>query len=164
MSTPTGTSCGAINVRASTSAISSKVPPVAALEAKAPFVRHATTQMDFDAEAIAGWVRARRAAGLALEVVVGVAGVADPKRLMGIAARIGVADTKRFLTRNMRFAATLAKSGGLYRPTGFVEALAPLLVEPGAGVTGLHLYTFNGVGATDAWRREELARLADAAG
>jgi len=137
---------------------------LAALEAKAPFVHHATTQMDFDAEAVAGWVRARRAAGLALDVVVGVPGVADPKRLMGIAARIGVADTKRFLGKNLRFAATLAKSGGLYKPSGFVEALAPLLAEPGAGVTGLHLYTFNGVGATDAWRREELARLADAGG
>jgi methylenetetrahydrofolate reductase (NADPH) len=137
---------------------------LAALEAKAPFVDHATTQMDFDAAAVAAWVRARRAAGLELDVVVGVPGVADPKRLMGIAARIGVADTKRFLGKNLRFAATLAKSGGLYRPTGFVEALAPLLVEAGTGVSGLHLYTFNGVGATDAWRREELARLGDAPG
>ncbi|HYO44984.1 MAG TPA: hypothetical protein VES19_17435 [Candidatus Limnocylindrales bacterium] len=136
---------------------------IAALDAKAPFVGHATTQMDFDAGAVAAWVRARRAAGFGLDVVVGVPGVADPKRLMGIAARIGVADTRRFLGKNLRFAATLAKSGGLYRPTGFVEALAPLLVEPGAGVTGLHLYTFNGVGATDAWRREELERLAAAA-
>ena len=133
---------------------------LAALDAKAPFVRHATTQMDFDAGAVAAWVRARRAAGLALDVVVGVPGVADPKRLMGIAARIGVTDTKRFLTKNLRFAAGLARSGGLYRPTGFVEALAPLLVERGSGVTGLHLYTFNGVGSTDAWRREELERLA----
>lgn len=137
---------------------------LAALQAKAPYVGHATTQMDFDAGAVAAWVRARRAAGLELDVVVGVPGVADPKRLVGIAARIGVADTKRFLGKNLRLAATLARSGGLYRPTGFVEALAPLLVEPGAGVTGLHLYTFNGVAATDAWRREELDRLADPAG
>jgi methylenetetrahydrofolate reductase (NADPH) len=137
---------------------------LAALEAKAPYVDHVTTQMDFDAGAVASWVRARRAAGLGLEVVVGVPGVADPMRLLGIATRIGVADTKRFLGKNLRFAAGLARSGGLYRPTGFVEALAPLLAEPGAGVSGLHLYTFNGVGATDAWRREELERLGDGGG
>ena len=137
---------------------------LAALDAKAPYVRHATTQMDFDAGAVSAWVQARRAAGLRLDIVVGVPGVADPKRLMGIAARIGVADTRRFLGKNLRLAAGLAKSGGLYRPTGFVESLAPLLVQQGAGVTGLHLYTFNGVGATDAWRREEMERLADAAG
>ncbi len=137
---------------------------IAALEAKAPYVHHATTQMDFDADAVATWVRARRAAGLGLDIVVGVPGVADPRWLMGIAARIGVADTKRFLGKNLRFAAGLAKSGGLYRPTGIVEVLASLLAEPGAGVTGLHLYTFNGVGATDSWRREELQRLWDQAG
>ena len=133
---------------------------LAALDAKAPYVRHVTTQMGFDPGAVAAWVRARRAAGMTLDVVVGVPGVADPKRLMGIAARIGVADTKRFLARNLRFAAGLARSAGLYRPTGFLEGLAPLLADPAAGVTGLHLYTFNGVEAADAWRREQLERLA----
>ncbi len=97
---------------------------------------------------------------MTLDVVVGVPGVADPKRLMGIAARIGVADTKRFLAKNLRFAAGLARSAGLYRPTGFLDGLAPLAADPAAGVTGLHLYTFNGVDATDAWRREQLERLA----
>ena len=135
-----------------------------ALEAKTPFVHHATTQMDFDASRVATWIAVRRAAGLRLDIVVGVPGVADPVRLAGIAARIGVRDTRRFLGKNLRLATTLAKSGGLYRPTGFVEHLGPLAADPGAGVTGLHLYTFNGVGVTDAWRREELARLADPAG
>jgi methylenetetrahydrofolate reductase (NADPH) len=132
---------------------------LAALEAKAPFVQHVTTQMDFDATRVAAWVAQRRAAGLALDVVVGVPGVADPVRLMGIAARIGVKDTKRFLAKNLRFATSLARSGGLYRPTGFMTELAPLLADPAGGVTGLHLYTFNGVAATDAWRREQLDRL-----
>lgn len=137
---------------------------LAALDAKARLVQHVTTQMGFDPGAVASWVTERRTAGLVPDVVVGVPGVADPVRLAGIAARIGVRDTKRFLTRNLRFAAGLARSGGLYKPTRFVEALAPLLADPAARVTGLHLYTFNGVEATDAWRREQLGRLADAAG
>jgi methylenetetrahydrofolate reductase (NADPH) len=133
---------------------------LAALVAKAPHVRHVTTQMGFDPGAVAAWVRARRAAGMALDVVVGVPGVADPKRLLGIAARIGVKDTRRFLTRNLRFATGLARSAGMYRPTAFLDGLAPLLADPAAGVTGLHLYTFNGVDVTDGWRREQLERLA----
>jgi hypothetical protein len=38
-----------------------------------------------------------------------------------------------------------------------VQDLAPLLADPAARVTGLHLYTFNAVEATEAWRRSMLA-------
>ena len=115
--------------------------------------------MDFDTEAIARWVRARRAEGFDRDVVLGVPGVADPQKLLSIAARIGVKDAKRFLVKNLRFVTGLAKSGGFYKPTGFVEDLAPLIADPAARVTGLHLYTFNAVEATEAWRQSELAKL-----
>jgi len=131
-----------------------------ALVDKAPFVAHVTTQMDFDSKAVASWVRARRVEGFAPGVIVGVPGVADPQKLMSIAARIGVKDAKRFLVKNLRFVTGLAKSGGFYKPTGFVEGIAPLLADPSAKVTGFHLYTFNAVEATEVWRRalaEDLA-------
>ncbi|HEX5824390.1 MAG TPA: methylenetetrahydrofolate reductase, partial [Candidatus Limnocylindrales bacterium] len=137
---------------------------VAALRDKAGYVDHVTTQMDFDTGAIARWVRARRAEGFAPDVVVGVPGVADPQKLLSIAARIGVKDAKRFLVKNLRFVTGLARSGGFYKPTGFVEALAPLLADPVARVTGLHLYTFNAVEATEAWRRSMVETLGGAAG
>jgi methylenetetrahydrofolate reductase (NADPH) len=127
-----------------------------ALRDKAPYVAHVTTQMDFDTKAIASWVRARRAEGLAPAVIVGVPGVADPQKLLNIAARIGVKDAKRFLVKNLRFVTGLAKSGGFYKPTGFVEGIAPLLADPDANVTGFHLYTFNAVEATEAWRQSML--------
>ncbi len=131
-----------------------------ALRDKAPYVRHVTTQMDFSAAAVAAWVRARRAEGFEPEVVVGVPGVADPQKLLSIAARIGVKDARRFLVKNVRFVTGLAKSGGFFKPTAFVESLAPLIADPAARVTGFHLYTFNAVEATEAWRQEELAKLA----
>jgi methylenetetrahydrofolate reductase (NADPH) len=133
---------------------------VAALRDKAPFVDHVTTQMDFDTAAIADWVRAQRADGLTPEIVIGVPGVADPQKLLSIAARIGVKDAKRFLVKNLRFVTGLARSGGFYKPTGFVEGIAPLLADPLAHVTGFHLYTFNAVEATESWRQSMLARLA----
>ena len=130
-----------------------------ALVDKAPYVKHVTTQMDFDTAAISRWVRARRAEGFAPDVVVGVPGVADPQKLLSIAARIGVKDAKRFLLKNVRFVTGMARSGGFYKPTGFVEDLAPLLADPAARVTGLHLYTFNAVEATEAWRQSMLETL-----
>ncbi len=130
-----------------------------ALRDKAPFVAHVTTQLDFDTKAIERWVRARRTEGFEPGVVVGVPGVADPQKLLSIAARIGVKDAKRFLVKNLRFVTGLARSGGFYKPTSFVEAMAPLLADPKAGVVGFHLYTFNAVEATEAWRRSMLERL-----
>jgi methylenetetrahydrofolate reductase (NADPH) len=138
------------------------IPDVALAEAlrdKAPYVDHVTTQMDFDATAIARWVRARRAEGFEPDVIVGVPGVADPQKLLSIAARIGVKDAKRFLVKNLRFVTGLARSGGFYKPTGLMEELAPLLADPAARITGLHLYTFNAVEATESWRRSMLERL-----
>ena len=132
----------------------------AALREKARFVDHVTTQMDFDVKAIASWVRREREAGLRPEVVVGVPGVADPQKLLSIAARIGVKDAKRFLVKNLRFVTGLAKSGGFYKPTGFVEDIAPLLANPDAKVTGFHMYTFNAVEATEEWRQSMLETLA----
>jgi len=131
-----------------------------ALRDKAPYVAHVTTQMDFDTGAIARWVRARRAEGFEPDVVVGVPGVADPQKLLSIAARIGVKDAKRFLVKNLRFVTGLARSGGFYKPTRFVEDLAPLLADPSARVTGFHLYTFNAVEATETWRQTILETLA----
>ena len=77
-----------------------------------------TTQLCFDPGAIATWIAARRAEGIALPVHVGVPGVAEPHKLLAISARIGVADTHRFLTKNIRFVARLMRSGGFYRPDG----------------------------------------------
>ena len=130
-----------------------------ALRAKAEFATSMTTQMCFDAGAIATWLAARRAEGLALPVRIGIPGVAEPHRLLAIGARIGVADTRGFLSKNTRFVARLVRSGGFYRPDRLLEELAPTASRPGSGVIDFHLYTFNNVAATEAWRAGYLARL-----
>jgi methylenetetrahydrofolate reductase (NADPH) len=127
-----------------------------ALRDKAPYVQHVTSQMDFDTTLITRWVHGLRAEGFTTDIVIGVPGVADPQKLLNVAARIGVKDAKRFLVKNLRFVTGMARSGGFYKPTGFVEALAPLLADDAAGVTGFHLYTFNAVEATEAWRHSML--------
>jgi methylenetetrahydrofolate reductase (NADPH) len=130
------------------------------LRAKAAFASYMTTQLCFDPTAIGTWLRARRAEGLELPVHVGIPGVAEPHRLLAIAARIGVADTHRFLSKNVRFVARLIRSGGFYRPDALLDGLAPVVADPTAGIVDLHLYTFNAVAATEAWRRQYRGRLA----
>ena len=131
-----------------------------ALHAKVPFASYMTTQLCFDPAAIGTWLAARRAEGIGLPVHLGVPGVAEPQRLLAISARIGVADTHRFLVKNTRFIARLIRSGGFYRPDGLLEGLAPTAADPAAGIVDLHLYTFNAVGLTERWRKDYLAKLA----
>jgi methylenetetrahydrofolate reductase (NADPH) len=130
-----------------------------ALRAKTEFASYITTQLCFDPVAIATWVAARRAEGISQPVHVGIPGVAEPQKLLTIAARIGVADTHRFLVKNVRFVTRLIRSGGFYRPDGLLEGLAPSVADPATGISGLHLYTFNAVDATEDWRRAYLGRL-----
>jgi len=137
-------------------------PLLAALHAKAAFAQYMTTQLCFDPVAISTWIAARRAEGLTLPVHVGVPGVAEPQKLLALAARIGVADTHRFLAKNVRFVARLVRSGGFYRPDALLEGIAPTLADPSANVSGFHLYLFNAVEATEGWRQAKLATLAAA--
>ncbi|MDQ3553341.1 MAG: methylenetetrahydrofolate reductase [Chloroflexota bacterium] len=135
-------------------------PLLEALHEKAGYASYMTTQLCFDPAAIGSWLAARRSEGVSLPVHIGVPGVTEPHRLLAITARIGVADTHRFLTKNIRFVARLVRSGGYYRPDALLEALAHQMADPRSGISGLHLYTFNAVKATEAWRRLYLTGLA----
>jgi methylenetetrahydrofolate reductase (NADPH) len=132
---------------------------LAALAEKQRYATSMTTQMCFDAPAIRSWLLARRTAGISLPVILGIPGVAELHRLIQISARIGVRDSRRFLSKNTSLVGRYLRPGG-YRPDGLLAAIAPLLLDPVADVQGLHLYTFNQVETTEAWRQAYLARLA----
>lgn len=138
-------------------------PLLDALRAKAEFAQYMTTQLCFDPVAISTWLSARRTEGLTLPVHVGVPGVAEPQKLLALAARIGVADTHRFLAKNVRFVARLVRSGGFYRPDALLEGIAPSIADRSANISAFHLYLFNAVEVTETWRRAKLLTL-DAGG
>ena len=118
-----------------------------------------TTQLCFDPAKIGGWIAARRAEGIETQVLVGVAGVTEPQRLLAISARIGVRDSRRFVAGNLRFVARLVRSGGHYRPDALLGDLAPAVADPRMRIAGLHIYTFNQVRATVEWRSAAIAGL-----
>lgn len=124
--------------------------------------RHATsvtTQLCFSPEAIVSWLRARRASGLTLPVVLGMPGVADRLRLLKISTRIGVGESVRFLRKNAALAGRLALPGS-YNPAELLEGLGADLDDPTLHITGVHIYTFNACDSTEAWRRSYLEELA----
>jgi hypothetical protein len=71
-----------------------------------------------------------------------------------------VADTHRFLAKNVRFVARLVRSGGFYRPDALLEGIAPTVADPAASISGFHLYLFNAVEVTERWRQAKLETLA----
>ena len=79
-------------------------------------------------------------------------------KLLAMATKIGVGDSTRFLNKHKGTFARLAAPGG-FTGERFLEQCAPVLARPEALVTGLHVYTFNQVAETEAWRRSYLDRL-----
>jgi methylenetetrahydrofolate reductase (NADPH) len=129
------------------------------MAAKAPYATYISTQLCYDPEAIAEWIRDVRARGVDLPVEVGIPGVMNYGKLLGISRKVGVGDSVRFLKKTsgiVGFLKQFVGSRGKYEPTELIEGLAPYAADPEYGIRGIHIYTFNQVPDTEAWRRELL--------
>lgn len=124
---------------------------------KSPLATHIVSQICYDPSVTAGWVRAVRARGVHLPIVVGLPGVVDRTRLLRISMRIGLGDSLRFVSHQAGVAGRLLAG---YTPEPIVEGLAGVVADPDAEVVGWHLFTFNEVERTVAWWRQMLARAA----
>ncbi len=122
----------------------------ASLKAKAPYATYIVTQLCFDPEATCRYVRSLRDAGIDLPVYAGVPGAVDAAKLLRISMQIGVGDSLRFVRGNAAVARRLLRPVG-YRPDGLVSKLASRVAEDHCDIAGLHVYTFNQVGATIGW-------------
>jgi len=123
--------------------------------------RHAThvvSNLTFDSEVIRIWLERMRARGITMPMLLGMPGPVERAKLLAMATRIGVGDSTRFLVKHKGTFARLAAPGG-FTGERFLEQCAPALARPEALVTGLHVYTFNQIAETEAWRRGYLERL-----
>jgi methylenetetrahydrofolate reductase (NADPH) len=116
------------------------------------------TQMCFDANAVAAWLRKVRAMGVTLPAWIGLPGVSDRSTLVRTSLRIGVGDSVRYLRKRGKIAAKLLKSA-TYRPDQLLVELAPFIADPDYGISGHHIYCFNQVARTEEWRHEFLEAL-----
>jgi methylenetetrahydrofolate reductase (NADPH) len=125
------------------------------LEEKQPFATYMVTQICFDSEVIARWLGDVRERGINLPVHIGIPGVVDTKRLLGVSLRIGVGDSTRFLLKHTNMVARLLTPRS-YQPDELVDQLAPCFDVPEYNIRGLHINTFNQIESTEKWRQEML--------
>jgi methylenetetrahydrofolate reductase (NADPH) len=127
---------------------------------KRRYATHIVSNLTFDPAVVRDWVRRLRARGVAMPLLLGIPGPVERAKLLGMATRIGVGESTKFLAKNKGLFARLAAPGGFTGET-FLERCAPALGEEGALVEGLHVFTFNQIGETEAWRTDMLQRLRD---
>lgn len=122
--------------------------------------RHAAeivSNLTFDPRVLGSWVQRVRARGVTTPILVGLPGPVDRTKLLRMATKIGVGESARFLAKNRGIFARVAAPDG-YDPLRLLTRAAGVLGDDQMFVSGLHVFTFNQVAETEAWRRAALAR------
>jgi len=125
---------------------------------KRRFADYIVSNMSFDPDTVRRWVERVRRRGVELPIYIGMAGVADPARLLRLSTKIGIGESARFLRGHPSWLARMFRPGG-YDPGRFVNALSSDFAQTDRRIAGLHIFTFNEIEPTERWRREMLARL-----
>ena len=125
---------------------------------KRRYATHIVSNLTFDPAVLTGWAVRMRGRGITLPLLLGIPGPVDRAKLLSMAGKIGVGESTRFLVKHRGTFARLAAPGG-FTGEKFLLRCAAGLADPGLGLAGLHVFTFNQVAETEAWRTELLQRL-----
>ena len=125
---------------------------------KRRYATHVVSNLTFDPKMFATWLARMRSRGITLPLLVGLPGPIDRTKLLGMATKIGVGESTRFLAKNKRLFAGLAAPGG-FTGERFLEQVASAVAPQSALVEGLHVFTFNQIAETEAWRTSMIERL-----
>ena len=131
---------------------------IEAMFEKEPMATYIVSQICFEAQVIATWVRRVRDRGTLLPIWIGVPGTVSNRRLLRISRRIGLGESARFLRAHGDWFRRLLLPR-VYEPTTLMRDLGPTLADPAARIAGFHIYTFNELERTEAWRRRLVERL-----
>jgi methylenetetrahydrofolate reductase (NADPH) len=134
-----------------------------AMYEKRPYATYIVSQICFNPQTTSGWIRGVRERGVELPIYIGIPGAVSKRKLMKISSSIGVGGSADFLKKHGNWFVRLLLPGG-YSPGDLVEELGPYLGDPDCGVEGFHIYTFNEVENTEAWRQELLSGIEGAEG
>jgi methylenetetrahydrofolate reductase (NADPH) len=129
---------------------------VSALVEKAPFASYIATQICFDSRVTAAWIDATWTSGVRLPVYVGIPGAVQRAKLLRVSARIGIGESIDFLRKHGSFVTRFLQPGG-FSPDRLIKGLGPTLADPVGKIAGFHVFTFNDVAETEAWRQKKLA-------
>jgi methylenetetrahydrofolate reductase (NADPH) len=131
---------------------------IEAMYDKEPHATYIVSQICFDPKVTAGWIRRVRRRGVELPIYIGMPGSVNRQKLMRISGSIGLGESARFLKKQSNLLLRLFLPGG-YSPDRLIRGLTPSLADPQNKVLGFHIYTFNEVEKTEAWRRKKLESI-----
>jgi methylenetetrahydrofolate reductase (NADPH) len=130
-----------------------------ALEGKAPLATHITTQIVFDPQAILAWARELKNRGIDLPVHVGIPGAVHRQKLLRVSGGLGIGESAKFLKKQQNMFWRFFLPGG-YNPDRIITGLVPHIGRDDNAIAGFHVFTFNDLAPTEAWRMRTLQNLA----
>lgn len=126
---------------------------------KAPMATYITTQICFEPRIIVAWARVLVHRGICLPIRVGLPGAVHRQKLLRVSAGLGLGESARFLKKHHNMIWRFFVPGG-YRPNGAIKGLARCIGRPDNRIERFHIFTFNDIESTEAWRRRTLESLA----
>jgi methylenetetrahydrofolate reductase (NADPH) len=126
-----------------------------ALLLKQKYATYMVSQLCFDPQALVTWLRATREAGVRLPLHIGLAAPMNTLKLAELSLKIGVGNSVRYLTKQHGLLGSLLHRGA-YRPESLVLGMENALLDPALGIDGLHVFSFNQIEETVAWRQRVL--------
>jgi methylenetetrahydrofolate reductase (NADPH) len=129
-----------------------------ALAEKAAYADYIVTQICFSPGAISRWADALSRSGITLPVRVGIPGAVSREKLLRVTANIGIGNSARFLRKQRDLLYRFFVPGG-YNSDRIMNGLRRDVDSPTSPLSTFHVFTFNEVAKTEAWRQETLRRL-----
>ena len=129
-----------------------------ALKDKASMATHIKTQIVFDPALILRWARELTRRGIDLPVHIGVPGSVSRQKLVRVSSGLGIGASADFLKKQQAMFWRFFVPGG-YSPDKIIKGLAPHIGKTDNAIAGFHVFTFNDLEPTEAWRTRTLATL-----
>ena len=128
------------------------------LQEKQQFATYMVTQMCFNPQTIANWLKGIRKAGVSLPAWIGLPGVAEISKLISLSLRIGVGQSLKVLKKQKGLLGKLI-SARPYQPDDLLAGIEPYLSDPEINIPGFHLFSFNDIERTERWRVESFEKF-----
>jgi methylenetetrahydrofolate reductase (NADPH) len=129
-----------------------------ALAEKAALATYIATQICFDSAAIISWARAIKSQGIDLPIRVGMPGAVSRQKLLRISLASGVGESLKFLQKQQGMFWRFFVPGG-YSPNKLINGLRSSMGAPDNNISDFHIFTFNELEGTEAWRLKMLQRF-----
>ena len=120
--------------------------------AKEEFSTYIVSQICFDPQVTAGWMRAVWERGTRLPIFIGLPGAVPATKLLRVCERIRVGDSIRASRTDEQRARRRVRPGLL-----LVRGLEESLDDSPPNLGGFHIFTFNDLADTEHWRQRQLA-------